>query len=141
VTDDYGWALYPRVDADKPSAPPYGGINIGVSAFGGDAGLAYQAAECIVSDENQAYYFVSNGNPASSKAVYDDPEVVKNFPMAPTILQSLDQAAPRPQTPYYSEISGGIQQTYHPPGSVDPRSTPQKAEELITAVLRKERLL
>jgi multiple sugar transport system substrate-binding protein len=141
VTQDYGWAMYPRVDAGTASAPPYGGINLGVSAFGGNTGLAYQAAECIVSDENQAYYFTTNGNPASSKAVYDDPEVVKAFPMAPTILQSLDAAAPRPQTPYYSEISGGIQQSFHPPGSIDPRTTPKEAQDLITAVLRKDRLL
>src|SRR6476661_3864074 len=33
VPDDYGWTLYPRVDADTPSAPPLGGINLGVSAF------------------------------------------------------------------------------------------------------------
>ena len=69
VVDDYGWALYPQVDAGTPSAPPYGGINIGVGAFSRYPDLAYQAVECITSDENQAYYFVSNGNPAASLAV------------------------------------------------------------------------
>ena len=75
------------------------------------------------SDENQAYYFETNGNPAASIAVYDDPKVVKAFPQAPVIRESLDEAAPRPLTPYYSEVSGGIQREYHPPGSVDPEST------------------
>ena len=141
VLDDFGWALYPQVSADRPSAPPYGGINLGVGAFSQHAGLAYEAAECITTDEHQAYYFVSNGNPASSEAVYDDPDVLKSFPMAPTIRESLDQAAPRPQSPYYSEISGGIQQMYHPPASIAPQATPREAEDLIQAVLRKERLL
>jgi len=141
VPDDYGWTLYPRVDASEPSAPPYGGINIGVGAFSQHPDLAYEATECITSDENQAYYMVSNGNPAASLAVYDDPEVVKTFPMAPVIAESLEAAAPRPQTPYYSEVSGGIQREYHPPASVDPETTPKQAEDLITAVLRGDQLL
>jgi multiple sugar transport system substrate-binding protein len=141
VPADYGWTLYPSVDPGTPSAPPYGGINLGVGAFSQHPDLAYEATECITSDENQAYYFVSNGNPASSAAVFDDPDVLKQFPMAPVIRQSLEQAAPRPQTPYYSEVSGGIQREYHPPASVDPDGTPQRATDLITAVLRGDELL
>ena len=141
VPEDYGWALYPQVDEGTDSAPPYGGINLGVGAFSEHVDFAYEATECITTTENQAYYFVHDGNPASDTAVYDDPEVLAEFPMAPTIQQSLEQAAPRPQTPYYSEVSGGVQQEYHPSGSVDPRTTPQQATDFITAVLRKEQLL
>ena len=141
VPDDYGWALYPQVDEGTESAPPYGGINLGVGAFSADVDLAYEATECITSTENQAYYFVSNGNPASDTTVYDDPAVLEEFPMAPVIEQSLEQAAPRPQTPYYSEVSGGLQREYHPTTSIDPETTPQEATEFIEAVLRKEQLL
>jgi multiple sugar transport system substrate-binding protein len=141
VPDDYGWAIYPQVDAGTESAPPYGGINLGISASSEHVDLAYEASECITSTENQAYYFTTNGNPASDITVYDDPDVLEVFPMAPTILASLDQAAPRPLTPYYSEVSGGLQREYHPTNSVDPETTPQKATDFITAVLRKEQLL
>ncbi|MGY1822845.1 extracellular solute-binding protein [Geodermatophilus sp. SYSU D00079] len=141
VPDDYGWTIYPRVDADQPSAPPYGGINLGIGAFSDNVDLALEAAECIVSEENQAYYFITNGNPASKASVYDDPEVVEEFPQAPVIRESLELAAPRPQTPYYNEISVSIQRTYHPPSSVDPGSTGQEATDLISAVLAKEELL
>jgi multiple sugar transport system substrate-binding protein len=141
VPDDYGWTLYPRVDADKPSAPPLGGIGLTVGAFSEHVDFAYAATECITSDENEAYYFETNGNPAASIAVYDDPDVLKVFPQAPVILQSLNAAAPRPLTPYYSEVSGGIQREYHPTDSVDPKSTPQQATDLITAVLRGDQLL
>jgi multiple sugar transport system substrate-binding protein len=141
VPQDYGWTLYPRTDADKPSAPPYGGINLGVGAFSRHPDLAYQATECITSAENQAYYFINDGNPAAKASVYADPQVLEAFPMAPVIRQSLEQAAPRPQTAYYSEVSGGIQREYHPPDSVDPARTPQQATDLITAVLRGDQLL
>src|ERR671912_373255 len=116
VPDDYGWAQYPRVTEDEESRPPYGGINLGIGAFSENVDAAYEAAECIVSEENQAYYFVTNGNPAAKSTVYDDPEVIEEFPQAPVIRESLEQAAPRPLTPYYSEVSGSIQREYHPPG-------------------------
>jgi multiple sugar transport system substrate-binding protein len=141
VPEDYGWAIYPQVDPDTPAAPPYGGINLGVGAFSAAPELAYQAAECIVSDDNQAYYFTTNGNPASSIAVYDRPEVQEVFPMAPVIRESLELAAPRPQTVYYSEVSGAIQRSYHPPSSVTPGVTGSQAAELIRAVLAGEQLL
>ena len=141
VVEDYGWTIYPRVEESEQSAPPYGGINLAIGAFTDHPDLAYEAAECAVSEENQKYYFLTNGNPASLASVYDDPEVVEQFPMAPEIRQSLEQAAPRPQTPYYAEVSASLQREYHPPSSIDPGQTGQQAAELIQAVLAKEQLL
>jgi len=141
VPDDYGWAIYPRVNEDDEARPPYGGINLGVGAFSENTDLAFEASECITSEENQAYYFITNGNPASRASVYDDPEVLEAFPQAPVIRDSLEQAAPRPQTAYYNEVSQSLQRTYHPPSSVRPGQTGEEAAELIKAVLRKEQLL
>jgi multiple sugar transport system substrate-binding protein len=141
VVEDVGWAIYPQVNEGEDSAPPYGGINIGVGAFSNHVDLAYQAAECIVTPQHQAYYFATNGNPPSNTTAFDDPEVQKAFPMADVIRQSLQQAAPRPQTPYYNEVSLGLQETWHPPASVTPDTSPQAATDLITAVLRGDRLL
>ena len=141
VPDDYGWALYPQVVEGEDSAPPYGGINLVVGAFSENVDGAYEAAECIVSAENQAYYFVSNGNPAANSTVYDDPEVLDVFPQAPVILESLQKAAPRPQTVYYSEVSGALQREYHPATEIDPETVGTDANDLITAVLAGEQLL
>jgi multiple sugar transport system substrate-binding protein len=141
VLDDYGWTLWPQVIEGEPSAPPLGGIDLGIGAYSEDVDFAYEAAECITTDENQAYYMINEGNPASSAAVFDDPEVIEQFPMADTIRQSLEQAAPRPQTAYYNEVTGGLQREYHPPGSVQPGETGPQAAELIGAVLRGEQLL
>ncbi|RAZ33315.1 extracellular solute-binding protein [Microbacterium sp. SMR1] len=141
IADDLGWAVYPRVDADKPAAPPVGGINLGVGAFSKNPDLAWQAVECIVQPENQSQYFVTDGNPPSNAAAYDDPRVQEEFPMADTIRESLDLGVPRPQTPYYNEISIGLQRTWHPPAAVNPDTTPRTSSEFILAVLRGERLL
>ncbi|WP_315095272.1 extracellular solute-binding protein [uncultured Cellulomonas sp.] len=141
LLDDIGWALYPQVTEGEPSAPPYGGINLGVGAYSEHTDLAFEAAQCIVTPEHQAEYFATNGNPPSSTEAYDDPAVTEAFPMADVIRESLELAAPRPQTPYYNEVSTGLQETWHPPSSVSPDGTPAEATDLITAVLRGEQLL
>lgn len=141
LIDDIGWALYPRVDEGAEARPPYGGISLGIGAFSTHVDLALDAAQCIVTPENQAEYFATNGNPPASTKAYDDPAVQKAFPMADVIRESLEQAAPRPQTPYYNEVSTGLQETWHPPTSVDPDTTPQESTDFITAVLRGEALL
>ena len=141
VLDDFGWTIYPQVVAGQPSAPPLGGIVLGVGAFSPDQEAAFAATECITTAENQAFYMVNDGNPAGRAEVYDDPEVLAEFPMAPVIRDSLEQAEPRPQTPYYGEVSGGIQREYHPPATVVPGQTGDEAAQLIEAVLAKEQLL
>src|SRR4051812_17495597 len=141
LIEDVGWAIYPQVAEGTAAAPPYGGISLGIGAFSKYVKEAFAAAECIVTPEHQAQYFVSNGNPASNTEAYDDPAVLKAFPMADVIRQSLEQAAPRPQTPYYNEVSVGLQQTWHPPSAVNPKTTPAESQTYITAVLRGEQLL
>ena len=139
--DDVGWAKYPQTEAGTVSHPPFGGIELGVGAFSKRPDLAYDAAKCITSTAHQKLYMIGTGNPAARKAVYDDAEIKKQFPMAALIRASLDDAAPRPQSQYYGDISTGLQREYSPPDSVNPDTTPRAATELITAVLRGERLL
>src|SRR3712207_9082945 len=47
VPEDYGWALYPRVNEDEPSAPPYGGNQLSARAHTHDRAPPVQAAGCI----------------------------------------------------------------------------------------------
>ncbi|MGJ9371492.1 extracellular solute-binding protein [Nesterenkonia sp. CF4.4] len=141
LVDDIGWSQYPRVDEDTPSAPPLGGINLGVGADSENQELAFEAIECIVAPENQTEYFITNGNPPSSEAAYDDPALEEDYPMADAIREALENAAPRPQTPFYNEISTAIQQEFTPISGVDAEQTPPQTDAFIVEVLRGERLL
>ena len=140
VLDDIGWTMYPRVSEDQPAAPPLGGIHIGIGAFTEYEEEALDATECITSEENQKFYMLTNGNPAAAEAVYDDPEVKKDWPMADAIVESMEAAAPRPLTPYYTEVSSSLQREFHPPSSVT-KDTPQGAADLILGVISGEVLL
>jgi multiple sugar transport system substrate-binding protein len=115
-----GWARFPAVKAGVPSKPPLGGINLGVGAFTKKKALAFKAARCLGQNANQAIAAEKGGLPPTSASVYNDPKVKKAYPFAKLLRESIDNAAPRPVNPAYSDISLAIQKTFHPPGDIKP---------------------
>ena len=140
--DDVGAVVYPQTVAGKTSAPPFGGIEIAVGAKSQHPDWAYAAAKCITSVKHQTDYMVATGNPASSKAVFDDAAVKKAFPngIAALIRTSLENASPRPLSQYYGDISTGLQMSFSPPDAVND-STPATAQKFILDVLSGKALL
>jgi multiple sugar transport system substrate-binding protein len=53
---------------------------------------------------------------------------------------SVDAAAPRSVTPYWSDISSSLQSTWHPPASVD-SDTPSESKAFIEEIIEGGRLL
>ena len=141
VFDDIGWARWPRVDPDRPSRPPLGGIALGVGAFTPHRPEALDALRCLTSAASQRRYMLESKNPVARTAVYDDPEVRRMFPMADLIRESINDAAPRPKTPYYTDLSAAVVRTFHPPAAVDPGRTPSAAARLVSDVLHDRVLL
>jgi multiple sugar transport system substrate-binding protein len=139
--DDIGYAKYPQTVQGQDSKPPIGGIELGVNRASQHQKEAWDAVTCITSPEHQKLYMLGTGNPAAKKAVFDDAEIKQKFPMATLIRDSLDAGAPRPLTQYYGDVSTAVQREYSPPEAVDANTTPQKATDLITAVLKGEALL
>ena len=141
VVDDIGWARVPRVVAGDESAPPLGGINLGIGHYSKHPDQAVAAAKCITSTESQKAYMLAEGNPAARAEVFSDPEIVKTFPMAALIRDSIDTATPRPQSSYYPDVSAATVREFHPPRSVNPDRTPKAADKLIVNVLQGNQLL
>ena len=142
MKDDLGYARYPETVAGKSSRPPYGGIGIGVSKFSSHVDADMKAITCLTSPESQGKYAVAEGNMPASAAGYGYPALKKAYP--PDLLalfqQSVDQAGPRPVTPYWSDISGALQSTWHPPASVG-KGTPASSASFISDVLHGRSLL
>ena len=142
IVDDLGWTRYPETVEGEESRPPYGGIGIGVSEFSDEKDFSVQALECLTSPENQAVNAELTGNMPASEAGYDQPKVKELFPadLIALFQESLDTAAPRTLTPYWSDISGSIQSTWHPPSGVSDQ-TPEESAQFIEDVLQGRSLL
>ena len=126
-----GIARYPEVVPGQPSHPPIGGFNIGISAFSENPDLAFEAATCITSPEGQLTATELDGLPPSNQTLYSDPIVTEAYPgFAELVKQSLDDAAPRPLTPAYTDLSLAIQRTLHSPSKIDPDDVGSIYDEL-----------
>lgn len=142
VKEDLGFARYPQTVEGEESRPPYGGIGIGVSAYSDNIDESMDAIECITNAENQGVNAELTGNMPASSAGYDYPPLAEIYPqeLLDLFQESLDAAAPRSVTPYWSDISGGIQSVWHPPASVN-SDTPADSKSFIGDVLQGRSLL
>jgi len=140
VVDDFGWARYPRVFPDQPSAPPLGGANLGVGAYSNHQDLAAKLIECVNALPKATQYMLDEGEPSPYAASYDDPAVRAEYENADLIRESIGDGGPRPLSPFYVDVAGAITQTWHPPASVN-AETPKRTDQFIADVLAGRRLL
>ena len=142
VADDIGYTRYPQAVEGEESRPPYGGIGIGVSEYSDDKDLAHEAAACLVEPEQQGKNAEMTGNMPASTAGYEYPALQEIYPadLLQLFQDSVNAAAPRTVTPYWSDVSSSIQSTWHPPASVD-GDTPESSEGFIEEILKGGKLL
>lgn len=125
------WARYPGVNAGTPSKVTIGGYNLAVSRYSKHPDLAFEAALCLRNAEHQKFSAINDGVPPTIESVYNDPEMTKAYPMKDEILAELRDAANRPLTPAYQNVSTVMSATLSPPASIDPEKT---AKELRTSI-------
>ncbi|NYE35406.1 multiple sugar transport system substrate-binding protein [Nocardioides cavernae] len=142
VAKDIGYARYPQAVEGEESRPPYGGIGIGVSEYSDQKDLALEAAACLVEPEQQGKNAEMTGNMPASTAGYDYPALADIYPedLLQLFQESVNAAAPRTVTPYWSDVSSSIQATWHPPATVD-SDTPPSSETFIEEILKGRKLL
>jgi multiple sugar transport system substrate-binding protein len=135
IAKQMGWAEYPRVDANLPSRPPVGGIDLAVSAFSRHKQQAFDAINCLRDQANQLRNAVKGGLPPTLASLYRDPRLIKGgYPFAAEILDSLQRGGVRPKTPAYQSVSAAISTTLYPPASAGPGKLPQLRGQLQDAI-------
>jgi multiple sugar transport system substrate-binding protein len=144
------WARYPQVVPGTPSRVTIGGFNLAISTYSRHKKEAFEAALCLRSAASQKYQALVDGIPPSIASVYDDPrpldpakpaDAAKNptmadqYPMKADIRAALADAAVRPLTPAYQNLSTVISNVLSPPSEIDPRATADKLREALTDAL------
>jgi multiple sugar transport system substrate-binding protein len=131
IQKEMGFAKYPQVVANKPSRPPLGGFNVGVGAYSSHPDEAFQAAACLSNKKSQLTAIELDGLPPSREDLYSTKTVRKAFPGFSTLVeQSINDAAPRPQTPAYQDVSLAIQDALQPPDKIDPTDPSSSYDQL-----------
>jgi multiple sugar transport system substrate-binding protein len=93
-------------------AAALGGWQIGVSRFSTKPDLAWRLAAFLTGNEVQRRIALATGRAPTRIALYDDPEIQKKIPQMKPLLETFDQAVPRPTTPVYAPLSNIMQRYF-----------------------------
>ncbi|UZX01731.1 ABC transporter substrate-binding protein [Arthrobacter sp. CDRTa11] len=107
VKDKLGMAALPGKDG--PGASSLGGHNVGVSVYSENKATALDFLKFITSEETQKFYATQGSLAPVLTALYDDQELVAKLPYLPVLKTSIENAVPRPVTPFYPAVTEAIQ--------------------------------
>ncbi|KEI43302.1 ABC transporter substrate-binding protein [Saccharopolyspora rectivirgula] len=117
------WARLPSVVPGEPSKSTIGGYNLAISEYSTKPELAFEAALCIRSPENQKFSAINDGVPPTIESVYSDPDMDAEYPMKETILEALKDPGVRPVTPAAQNVSTVLSNALSPVSAIDPQRT------------------
>ncbi|MFP7365025.1 ABC transporter substrate-binding protein [Corynebacterium callunae] len=100
--------VQPLVGQDGVGVSTLGGYNNGININSEHKATARDFIEFIINEENQTS-FADASFPPVLASIYDDETLVEKYPYLPALKQSLENAAPRPVSPFYPAISKAIQ--------------------------------
>ena len=106
VAGKYGVAPLPGVTGVGTST--LGGYNAAISAFSQNKATAADFLRFLQGE--QAQRIIAEGAlPPVLASLYDDPALIAEMPYLPALKESIENAVPRPVTPFYPAVSKAIQ--------------------------------
>ncbi|MFE9648680.1 ABC transporter substrate-binding protein [Streptomyces sp. NPDC006365] len=110
---------------DGPGTSVLGGSNLAVSAQARHPDSAAALLAYLTSERVQRQVLTEGALPPVRAALYQDPELIREFPYLPTLRASVLAAAPRPKSPRYDQVSLAVQAVVH--DAMTQQQTPEAA--------------
>src|SRR5699024_2487961 len=98
----------PILGPDGPGKSTLGGYNNAINVFSENKGTAKAFLEFIISEDVQMG-FAQESFPPVLSSIYNDDALRQEFPYMEALQAALDNAEPRPVSPFYPELSKAIQ--------------------------------
>lgn len=98
----------PIVGEDGAGKSTLGGYNNAINVFSENKETARAFLEFIISEDVQMG-FAGQSFPPVLSSIYDDEALQQEFPYMPALKAALDNAEPRPVTPFYPQVTKAIQ--------------------------------
>jgi len=107
VKTTFGMAALPG--ASGPGASSLGGHNAAISVYSKNKATAADFLKFLTTTEQQKAFVTQGSLAPVLTALYDDPALVAKFPYLTPLKASLQNAVPRPVTPFYPAVSKAVQ--------------------------------
>jgi len=112
VKDKFGVAPLPGLSG--PGASSLGGHSEGISVYSKHKATAFDFLKFIEEDAQQKFFMEKGSLAPVVASIYDDAALVAKYPYLPTLKTSIENAVPRPVTPYYPAVTTAIQDNAYP---------------------------
>jgi len=90
-------------------ASSLGGHSVAISSYSKYKATALDFLKFVQSDEIQSYNLTQGSQAPVLSALYTDQALVAKFPYLPVLLKSIQNAVPRPVTPFYPAVTEAIE--------------------------------
>ena len=131
VKDTFGIAPLPGKDG--PGASSLGGHNLAMSVYSKHKATALDFMKFMTSDETEKFYATQGSLAPVLASLYDDQDLVKQLPYLPVLKTSIENAVPRPVTPFYPAVTKAIQDNAYAAIKGD-KSVDQALSDMQTAI-------
>ncbi|GAA4049310.1 ABC transporter substrate-binding protein [Arthrobacter methylotrophus] len=131
VKDTFGMAPLPGKDG--PGASSLGGHNLAVSVYSQHKATAKDFLTFMTSEETEKFYATQGSLAPVLGSLYDDPTLVQQLPYLPVLKTSIQNAVPRPVTPFYPAVTKAIQDNAYAAIKGD-KSVDQAMTDMDTAI-------
>ncbi|QCO98853.1 ABC transporter substrate-binding protein [Arthrobacter sp. 24S4-2] len=108
VKDVLGMTALPGKDG--PGASTLGGHNLAVSVYSKNKATALDFLKFMTSEETEKFYATQGSLAPVLGALYEDKELVAKLPYLPVLKTSIENAVPRPVSPFYPAVTKAIQE-------------------------------
>jgi multiple sugar transport system substrate-binding protein len=107
VKDTFGIAPLPGMSG--PGASSLGGHDAAISVYSKNKATAADFIKFFTSEETGRYFAIQGSLAPVLSSLYDDPALIKKLPYLPTLKTSIENAVPRPVTPFYPAVTKAVQ--------------------------------
>jgi multiple sugar transport system substrate-binding protein len=136
IADQFDITTFPSFEGGEP-ASVLGGINLAISAFAKNPEGAAAFIDFATKEQVQKTNFLESASPPAFGAVYDDPEVQKEYAFASDLKAAVEQGQSRPVSPVYPQITEAIYTNVHAAlqGNAEPQAALEKMASDIESAL------
>ena len=106
-----GMAALPGLSAGTGAAT-LGGWQLGISRFSKNPELAWRFAAFMTGADIQKRIALATGRAPTRRVLYEDAEIAGKIPRLKALLETFNQAVPRPTTPVYAPLSNIMQRYF-----------------------------
>ena len=123
----------PLVGESGIGASTLGGHNMAISAYSDHKATAIDFINFVLEPEQQKFLLTQGSLAPAQASLYSDKALIKDYPYLPTLKTSIENAIPRPITPFYPAVTKAIQDNAYAAIKGD-TSTEQALKDMSTAI-------